>query len=220
MKPLFLFILCFYSLTASFTETRDRLTISLWGQLEAPIYFDGATVLTEEEVAKRLLEEARLYFSSMIYGFRFNYTPYDSQRQIQESFELSPVAEIKWGDPNLQFDQLEVSDNRLYVRINYSLDRSQSLRHEAWQSNTIPYATGSGEASLLGEASQKRFSFDNALKDAIRNHAKKLVLNKPKEIAGEILLSESPLISIRKAAYCTTVKVKLKLDEIIPYQFY
>ena len=176
--------------------------------------------LTEEEAYQLVFEEARLVFSGMIYGYRFTYTPFDKTRGVEEYFALSPLAEISWGDKNLRLVYKEVSDNRLWARFVYELEKFQEARIESWQTLSIPYDMGSGEGKIILGMKEKDTAREMAVKEAIRNHLRPKILNKPREITGEVLLLEGPSTVLRAGTYSTTVKVKIDIKEIIPYTIY
>ena len=55
---------------------------------------------------------------------------------------------------------------------------------------------------------------------AYRNYLRPRVSNKPREIKGEVLFLESPLMSVRAGTYVSTVKVKINVKELIPYSVF
>ena len=78
------------------------LSLRLWCELEPMVQEYEDYPLSTEEAQRRALEEAREILSGMVYGYRFRYTPGDRVRSIEEEFLLTPVAEIRWGDPNMR----------------------------------------------------------------------------------------------------------------------
>jgi hypothetical protein len=169
-----------------------------------------------------VLEEARVLLSAMIYGVRFSYTPSDAQRRQAEQFQLTPVAELRWGDPRLRIAAAEVRDARLYAKVRYDLQDFQSARRRAWQSNAVPAAGGIGRASLFAASAPdgKRRSLELAFKEAIRNHLRPVLFNKPREVRGELLLWQAPRVVVDAGDYLTAADVKLRVQEIRPYSFF
>jgi hypothetical protein len=178
--------------------------------------------LTDAAARERVLEEARSLLSAMIYGVHFAYTPPDTQRGNEEQFLLTPVAELRWGDPRLEVAEAEVREARLWARVRYDLQDFQSARRRAWQSNAIPTATGTGHASLFAAAAPagKRRSLQEAFKEAVRNHLRPVLFNKPREVRGELLLWQAPQVIVDAGEYLTTANVKLRVQEIRPYSFF
>jgi len=176
--------------------------------------------LSSSEAAKHILEEAHFIISGMIYGFTFSYIPADKRRGVAEYFELTPVAEILWGDTNLKVIHTEIRETRLYARIQYELEEFQSLRIESWQSIIIPTATGRGQGNIFLGFTEKFTSIKMAIKDAVHNLLRPQIINKPREITGQILLLQEPRIVISDGLYSATINVKLNIFEIIPYKIF
>jgi len=200
----------------------DQLELEVWCELEPMIQESDAYPLSTEAAQERVLEEARALLSAMIYGVRFSYTPSDALRRQAEQFRLTPVAELRWGDPRLRIAEAEVRDARLYARVRYDLQDFQAARRRAWQSNSIPTAAGTGHASLFASSAPegKRRSLQEAFKEAVRNHLRPVLFNKPREVRGELLLWQAPRIVVDAGDYLTAAAVKLRVQEIRPYSFF
>jgi hypothetical protein len=198
----------------------ERLTLSVWCELEPMVYQEDEHPVSADTAAKRILEDARVFFSAMIYGYKFSYTPYDRGRGVADSFELTPLAEIRWGDPKLRILEIEKRGNKMYGRVSYHMADYQLARRTSWGSNTIPFASGRGEEILLKGIEAKLLSFKESVKQAVREYARKRVFNKPKEIRGEVLLWAEPKVLIDSGAYSTSVRIKLFIKELIPYSIY
>ena len=199
----------------------DFLSIELFAELE-PINLETveSQPVAEETILRNLLEEARKIFSGMIYGYSFKYIPPDKSHKVNESFDYKLLGEIKWGDKNLKITRRQIIANRLYAQFVYELAPFQQERLRSWSSLLMPYAMGSGEGLLLQGALGKETSLAMAIKEALRNYLRPQIFNKPREIKGEALLMEAPLTIITAGNYCTTVKIKINLREIIPYKIY
>jgi hypothetical protein len=200
----------------------DQLTVDVWCELEPMFQESDEYPLSSEQARRRVLEEARGILSDMIYGLQFSYTPGDERRKIPDRFVLTRVGEIRWGDPRLRVVQAEVRENRLYAKVLYDLADFQSTRRKAWESNSIPTATGSGSYSLFsGPAPEgKRRSLEEALRDALRGYLRPIVFNKPREVRGELLVWQEPQVVIASGSYLTRVTIKLKVKEIRAYSLF
>jgi hypothetical protein len=200
----------------------DRLELEVWCELEPMIQESDDYPLSDAAARQRVLEEARTLLSAMIYGVRFSYCPADLQRRQAEQFQLTPVAELAWGDPRLQIAEAEVRDARLYARVRYDLQDFQASRRRAWQSNAIPTAAGMGRASLFTSSAPagKRRSLEEAFKEAVRNHLRPVLFNKPREVRGELLLWQAPQVLVDAGQYLSKAAVKLRVQEIRPYSFF
>ena len=219
---LFAFVLSLAPSPTLGATSYDQLELEVWCELEPMIQESDDYPLAPDEARRRVLEEARGLLSAMIYGVRFVYTPPDAQRHTAEEFLLTPVAELNWGDPHLSIAGGEVRDARLYVQVRYDLQDFQSARRRAWQSNAVPAASGTGGASLFaGPAPQgKRRSLEAAMKEAVRNHLRPVLFNKPREVTGELLVWQAPQVIVDAGQYITTLTVKLRALEIRPYSFF
>jgi hypothetical protein len=213
-----LLILLVFSLTG-LSVSAERLIIDVWCELD-PVPTDTEFPMSRQTISRRLLEEARLYLSAMIYGFRFSYTPSDRIRGVEDRFELQPVAEITWGDPRLRILEMETRGEKVWAKIHYGLAAYQTARRTSWSSNTLPSTTGIGRGTLLEGVEGKKLSFQESIKQAIREYARKRVFNKPREITGEVLLWDEPAVRIGSGSYISSVKIKLFIREIIPYAVY
>jgi hypothetical protein len=200
----------------------DQLELEVWCELEPMTQESDDYPLSDAAARERVLEEARSLLSAMIYGVRFSYTPSDARRGSDEQFLLTPVAELGWGDPRLQVAEAEVRDARLFARVRYDLQDFQSARRRAWQSNAIPTAAGTGHASLFAAAAPlgKRRSLEEAFKEAVRNHLRPILFNKPREVRGELLLWQAPRIVVDAGEYLTSASVKLRVLEVRPYSLF
>jgi len=198
----------------------QQLTLSLWSELEPMVAEGEEYPVSEETAARRLLEEARLYLSAMIFGYRFTYIPKDRARALDDHFDLTPVAEIPWGDPSLRIVYVERREDRLVAKVSYDLQAYQTDRRRAWGSNAIPVAGGLAEQSALGGQAARLAAFQEAVKQAVRDYARTRYPSKPREIAGDVLLWEEPCTVISRGAYNTRVTVKLRVEEITPYRVF
>jgi len=220
VKKNFIILFLFLVLVQVYADT-DKLVITLWSELEPFVPFsEEQNQIIREEAIERVLEEARVIFSAMIYGYSFSYTPYDKMRKIEESFILEPLAEIKWGDPYLKVTASEVREMRLYVTVHYRCLDYQTSRLEAWKTLGIPSASGRGSGDLFKGYEEKLTSLKNAIKEAIRNYMRQRTFNKPREIRGDIVLVDTPSTIIHAGEYITTTKVKLNIKDVIPYKIF
>jgi hypothetical protein len=202
-------------------DNPDRLFIRPWTELEPLVRIEPGPYPIPLDVAqKTLLEEARVLISGMVYGWDFVYTPGDTTRRVQESFVLTPVAQVPWGNPRLRVIETEASDIRLWARISYALDDQESRRRAAWDSNTAALSTGRGTAVLQHGAGARMEALEAAIRDAIRRSLDARYLNKPREIIGEVVLWTDPLVIARSGTYTTTATIKLLLRDLIPYRIF
>ncbi len=197
----------------------EIISLHLWQETE-PMVWTKEEPRTKEETYRELLQEASEILSGMLYGYDFYYVPYDKSRNIAEEFKLTPLARIQWGDPNLKIEATEKRGNRVYVKLNYYLESFQEARRKAWSSNTFPIVSGSGRGNLFAGTTEKSESISQAIKEAIRNHLRPRVFNKPRELRGQLLIWKEPYIIIQEGSYITRVTIKLRVGEITPYRIF
>lgn len=198
----------------------EELSGEFWTELEPFLTDETGPHITREEAIRRTLEEARFVFSGMIYGFRFRYTPSDSARQVEEIFELEPIAELPWGDPNLIVKSSRVEGNRLYVRVAYRLREFQEARKASWRSNTLTGAEAYGEARIYDGYRARFEAIRSGIKTALREHFRQVVYNKPKEISGDLVLDRQPELGLRSAMYAARVEIRFRTRTILPYSVF
>ncbi|WP_455382967.1 hypothetical protein [Salinispira pacifica] len=193
------------------------LRVELSAELR-PLVPDTPEPPTREQVVRLLLEEARFTLSGMIYGFDFVYTPSDPVRKVAESFDLKPVAELPWGDPRLTVIDTRTEEKQLFVRFAYRPADFQSMRLEGWHSSALAHATGLGTSSYLAGPSKGRpASVREAIKNAIREHVRQRVYNRPREIRGSLALLDAPRIIVQGGDYQATVRIALEVSKVVPY---
>jgi hypothetical protein len=209
------------AVSLGYAEAPDRLFVRPWVELEPVVRIDPGQYPIPAAVAeKSVLEEGRVLFSGMIYGWTFTYYPGDRSRRVQESFVLLPVAQIPWGSPHLSVRETRVEETRLWVRMVYALDENESLRRAGWESNTAVLSTGQGKASAMQGPSAKMAALQDAIRDAIRRGLDARYVNKPREISGEVVLWDDPQSIVRAGFYFTRAKVKLTVRELVPYRIF
>ncbi|MBN1797042.1 MAG: hypothetical protein JW822_00580 [Spirochaetales bacterium] len=221
LKKILIIIITLFFSAYVFSIQFELLTIDVWCELEPPVREqDTEYPLSKKQAATHILNEARFIFSGMIYGFDFSYVPFDKSRNTQEQFILTPIAEIPWGDKNLKIIDVEQRNKKLFAKVQYELEDFQINRRGAWLSNTIPSATGSGEGNLFRSYTEKKTSYEQAIKNAIRNLLRPQYFNKPRQIIGQALIEEAPDIFISSGTYVSKLRVKLKIQEVIPYSVF
>jgi hypothetical protein len=215
------FLLSLGALSLLRAEPPDLLFIRPWVELEPVVRIDqGPYPIPVAAAEKSVLEEGRILFSAMIYGWTFTYFPGDRSRKVQESFALVPVAQVPWGSRHLSVRETTVEEARLWVRMSYALDDDESRRRSGWESNTAALSTGQGKASALQGPSAKTAALQDAVRDAIRRSLDVRYVNKPREITGEVVLWDDPQSIVRAGFYFTTAKVKLMVRELVPYRIF
>ncbi len=215
-----LLVIPLLALLAQSATADDRLFTRPWVELEPLVKIEEEYPIPLEKARMRLLEEARVLVSGMIYGWTFVYTPSDRERRVEEVFQLTPVAEVPWGSPRLTARESELADTKLYARISYAMTPDEQARRESWSSSAEAQSTGRGTGELFLGPAGKSAALAAAIREAVRSHLNTRVLNKPREIRGEVVLWDDPQTLVRPGLYITTARVRLRVTEIIPYRIF
>ena len=196
------------------------VVIEVWAELD-PLVDDIAGTPVDGNVAVgRLLDEAQITITGMVYGFRFSYEPGDPSRRIDELFELEPFAEIVRGDPRLDVVQTWVDHDTLRARISYALDDSQTSWFNGWHSSAHVRSTGVGRVSVMGGPTVKSQALSDGVRDAVRNYARQIEFNRPARIAGAAILADAPRYGVQDGNYEALVTIYLQVDEIETFRYY
>jgi hypothetical protein len=202
-------------------DTDSRLFVRPWVELEPLVRIEsGQYPIPLETATRKLLEEARVLLSGMVYGWSFDYTPADKSRGVVESFALAPAAQIPWGSPRLRVVETETLDRKLWARVSYTMDDNELARRSSWESGTASLSMGAGEASVMQGPPAKSASFQGAVRDAIRLSLRSRYLDAPRQVTGEVVLWDDPQTTIHSGVYRTTAKVKFTVRELVPYRIF
>lgn len=190
----------------------------------APVWVYLETVpgnLSEAAAKKPPIQEiddlSRFLMGGMIYGWKFTYTPSDKARKVEEYFSLEPVKEISSGDPRFSITELTPAYPKLNCWANFTLDDSTQRWELYWGSVLFKNANGRGKGERKAEIDGVRSAYVEAVKDAVRSHARGLEKNKPKEIRGEVLLKDNPRLFADQGWFVADIKVLINIQELTPY---
>ncbi len=174
----------------------------------------------EDEAITRLLEEARWVFSSMIYGFRFEYVPSDVARAVEEEFRLDQVHQIPWGDPGLSVSGGRYEGGIYYADISYKVNEDQIPWVHSWETNILSDIISSGGGSLFSGLDGKIESIRNTVKQALRDYLRPRIYDKPRKVSGTGRLSSVPTYAMTAGEYRCKAGVTIDFDEILEYRIY
>jgi hypothetical protein len=166
---------------------------------------------------QELDETARYILSGMIYGWTFTYTPSDKLRKVEEFFSLDPVDSLQQEDPRMELTEVSADYPRLTCWASIALDEALSRRRVYWDSVLFRTGSGRGYGERGDETAGIRQAYTQAIMQAIREQARKLEKNKPKEIRGEVLLKQAPRLFSESGRFGAEVRVLINMQEIIPY---
>jgi hypothetical protein len=206
-------------------------------------YVDEEYPLDTEAAYRRALQEAAMFFSAQIYGWSFHYDIGERARNIEEKLELTPLGEIRWGDPglyithaNFQNRDFETTTLRLAAFLSAWMDYrptdAQRRRLEMWQKGNIRPAQAIGYSSIGAIGAIRDSAEDpywlaikkNALEDSARAAVRAMLQgserNRPKEATGFICLESFPFFYIDSGRQAARARFRVEITEIIPFAAY
>ena len=170
----------------------------------------------ERELIEKILEEARWVFSAMIYGLDVVYSPSDLSRDVDRNYDANLLAEIQFGDPNLEVYDTFLEENIFHLFIRYKLNAYQSRRINYWDSGIFDSVSAYGRYPLYSDDSRIN-SIKDAIRIALENLLKPEEFNKPSLIEAEVLLRNSPSISIDAGYNRAFVKLRTEIKNVQHY---
>ena len=165
----------------------------------------------------RTKEIAPFLISGMIYGFNFEYTPYDKRRNVAEYWNFTPIKEISKNTNQLEYKNPIAMENKLVCWVYCDRTKEQTQEFEHWNSVVYPKIKGKGSASIENGFESIKEACSEAAKLAVREYWRTMIKNKPKEISGKLLLIGNPRIYISEGQYVTDLDFFMETDKIIPY---
>jgi hypothetical protein len=185
-------------------------------------------------VAQRIKEEASFVYSGMLRGFAVYYVPSDKARGIAELIRVDPLypppatpaapsPSASPGTPalpGLRIAQTRVTGALFRAYVEYSPDAVEARLYSSWRASAFPAAAGEGKARSSGGPGNRIASMVDGIKNAVREYARIQVKNKPKSVRALAAFERPPSISVREGNYVSAVRLKLKIEEIIPYAAY
>ena len=189
-------------------------------------YVDEEYPLNTDTAYRRALEEAAMFFSAQIYGWSFHYDIGERARGIAEEFELTPLGEIRWGDPRLFVTHARFDRQVLSVWMDYRPADAQRRRLEMWKMGRVRSAQAIGYGPLGGpvEISDwlaiKRTALEDSARAAVRAMLQSSEKNRPKEATGFICLETFPAYWMDAGRWAAQARFRVEITEIIPFAAY
>jgi len=222
------FIFCFLLLTGFRAGAQEVLRGEVKVELE-PIYgayADEEYPLDTDTAYRRALEEAAMFFSAQIYGWSFHYDIGERARGIADKFELTPLGEIRWGDPGLSVTHARFDNRILSVWMDYRPTDSQRRRIEMWTMGTVRsaqavgYGPLGGPVEISGWLAIKKTAMEDSARAAVRAILQGSERNRPKEASGFISLQTFPSYWMDAGRWAAQARFRVDIKEIIPFSAY
>lgn len=177
----------------------------------------GAAPGSTTAPVKDLTELSRFVLAGMIYGWKYEYRPSDRLRGVAEEFSLTPIGTIDADDPSFSLTGLTADYPRITCWAQYQPNAVTARWQRHWEGITVKTGYGIGRGERTEEAAGIRAAYEAALLNAVRERARKLEKNKPKEIRGEVLLRQNPRLYADAGQFVADIRVVLSIDELIPW---
>lgn len=220
------FVLFFISVTYCYGQTPSiiqHIRLPLWAELDAYPESPEAQSTDEDIYAypkTRIKQVAPFIISGMVYGWKFIYTPSDNARGVEEYFELTPIQELTPEVEKITYVSPWLQDGRLNCWCEYTRTEAQIQNYYLWSSIQHPTIHGVGTGDIAKGFDGISEAAENALKQAVREHFRKTIKNKPKEIRGAVLIRELPTLGIKSGQYLINLDFFLECDRILEYKLY
>lgn len=161
---------------------------------------------------------SRFVLEGMVFGWRVVYTPPDRARAVEEYFEMVPLARLPEQDNRLKLTELRARYPLLETWAELTLDEATARHIDRWQSVLFRTVQGRGTGERTAEAEGIRDAYRAAVLNAVREHARTLEKNKPKEIHADVLLRGEPRLHTGQGRFVANLRLILHVREIVPYR--
>ena len=226
LRLLFVFLFLFFPVILVCAQ--DVLRGEVRVELE-PVYgsyVDEEYPLSHDSAYRRALREAALFFSAQIYGWSFHYDVGERARRIAEEIELTPLGEVRWGDPSLYVTHADFRNQVLSVWMDYRPTDAQRRRLEMWKMGNIRTAQAIGYGPLGGPVEIddwfriKKAALEDSARAAVRAMLQGSERNRPKEVTGFISLQAFPAFFMDSGRWAARARFRVEISEIIPFAAY
>lgn len=220
-----LFLVASQSFFAQVLATQQDIKFPVWVLLEGVPSLEEKTDESQGPftlAATRVKETVPFILQGMIYGWDFSYTPYDASRGVKEYFEMDSVGEITLADKNISFSEMSIDDaaSKLTIWVTYKRTEELFEFRKHWDSVLFPKVRGEGSAPLTEGIEGLKTAYKQSVLNAVREYARKIEKNKPKEIKGAVLISDYPWVSVQSGRYVVKLELILEIDEILSYSVF
>lgn len=224
-QTIFRFFVLFFSfnffVSAQEVSFEDNIRFAFWAATEAIPGLEESQQKDDLNAlpVSKIKQIAPFILSGMVYGWNFDYTPYDKSRKVQEYFDFSALKEFSDDEiKNIKYKSPWIQDQRLYVWIEYERTPAQVMIYNSWKSVNYRNIKGIGYAPLSEGLDGIQRACGEALKNAVRTFERKHIKTKPKEILGKALVCKPPVIGIDAGRYVVSLDFFMESDRILEYK--
>jgi len=128
--------------------------------------------------------ELREDVAGMLSGFKFDYTPSDKARKVQEYWDFEQIKPFNPKVNRITYHNPVPQIDRLYSWAYCDRTPMQKLEYERWSSIEHPKIHGVGRGDVEKGFEGIKEAVSAAAKEAVREYWRTQIRNKPKEIQG------------------------------------
>ena len=223
LTSLILGVVCSIQLSAQTPSVIRNIRIPLWAELDAYPESEEAADFDAGQYdfpVKRMRTIAPFIIDGMVYGWNFVYVPYDKARGVEEMLEVTEIVSSDVIKGGISYSSPWIENNNLNCWVEYKRTDSQVQNYNLWSSIQNPVIGGTGYAPVSKGFDGIEEAAREALKEAIRNHYRKVIKNKPKEITGSVLIRHFPTLGIDSGRYVINLDFFLECGKIVEYSVY
>lgn len=196
------------------------LQAELWAELEPFLSEREREPWSAEGGVLRLLDTARFVFSAMTYGVSVRVVPAEPARGVVERSEVELRSVIAAGHPGLRTREVRESEGRVYGVFLFTPDNEQRVSREQFLVSSVARSSATGRAHYFSGPEGMQDAIRDAIVRAVLVQARRETPNRPAEIVADVLLSQPPVLAIRREQYTATVRVTVQIREIRQYELF
>ncbi len=201
----------------------QKIRFPLWAELDAYPELVNKENLTEDQFAypiSRIRQIAPFLINGMVYGWHFVYVPSDKARGVEEFLEITEIQKVDFSVNKIVYTSPFVTEERMNCWCEYTRDAAQIQNYYLWSSIQNKTIHGRGSGSIKKGFDGIKEASENAVKNAVREHFRAIIKNKPREISGDLLIRNLPTIGIVSGQYVINLDFFLESDRIKVYTQY
>lgn len=197
----------------------EHIRIPLWAEMDTipgiDEYKDDAGLF--DYSVSHIKQTCPFLIEGMVYGWDFVYTPSDKDRNVEEYFELIPRVDYSYFYGKIDYVNPLIEDNKLNCWCEYTRTADEVQNYYWWSSIQNPRIHGNGYGALSKGVEGVRDAVFDAAKNAVREHYRGFVKNKPKEITGGVFIKNPPLLGVDAGRYFVKLDFLLEYGRILEY---
>ncbi|MDY4526056.1 MAG: hypothetical protein SPE03_13585 [Treponema sp.] len=200
-----------------------KIHFPLWAELDAYPELEEAQNLSAgvyDYPISRIRKTAPFLIEGMVYGWEFSYTPQDKMRGVEENLEITEIVPSDVFLSHITFSSVWFENERMNCWVTFERNESQIQNYNLWASIKNPVIHGRGYGKLIDGFDGIKNAAAEALKNAVREHFRAIIKNKPKQIKGKVLIKELPVLGIDAGKYVINLDFFLECDKIVEYKVF